>query len=239
MANNCKFYLKAVAKDKDALERLYKIMKYEDPEFFIHRVFSASPLKLEDLADETGGSIEDVAESFYWMDADNCPEANVEDSILALDCARDGDDLYCLYIVGEVAWSLEEWFDGHDAPDQILKGGTAHFTSLNVIAKALGVGVEAWGHEEFYTFQEHYLMNAQGETVIEESRNWNGCTDAELYDLKMFTEGMSDEEKAEFDPRLEDPDFDWEAIAFGDDYCSFRSDSKILEAVAAESNGEA
>lgn len=47
MANNCWYDMEAVSKSKDALERLVRIMKYEDPEFYLYRVFSAEEGDIE------------------------------------------------------------------------------------------------------------------------------------------------------------------------------------------------
>lgn len=41
MANNCFYMLRAVSNNKAALDRLVSIMKYEDPWYYIYRVFSA------------------------------------------------------------------------------------------------------------------------------------------------------------------------------------------------------
>ena len=41
MANNCFYILRAVSDKKARLDRLVSIMKYEDPWFYIYRVFSA------------------------------------------------------------------------------------------------------------------------------------------------------------------------------------------------------
>ena len=38
MANCCEYQLKAVSKDVNALRRLYEIMEYKDPEWYIYRV---------------------------------------------------------------------------------------------------------------------------------------------------------------------------------------------------------
>lgn len=38
MANDCSFDMKVVAKDKETIDRLLSIMKYEDKEFYIYRV---------------------------------------------------------------------------------------------------------------------------------------------------------------------------------------------------------
>jgi hypothetical protein len=40
MANCCEYEMMIVGKTKESIERLVKIMKYEDPEFFIYRVFN-------------------------------------------------------------------------------------------------------------------------------------------------------------------------------------------------------
>jgi len=41
MANNCYYTMRAVSKDKNALDRLVKIMEYKDNEYYIYRCFSA------------------------------------------------------------------------------------------------------------------------------------------------------------------------------------------------------
>ena len=38
MANDASFDMKVVAKDKETIDRLLSIMKYEDKEFYIYRV---------------------------------------------------------------------------------------------------------------------------------------------------------------------------------------------------------
>lgn len=51
MANNAAYDLQAVAKDRQALERLISIMKYQDPEYFIYRVFSVEHEPIEEHED--------------------------------------------------------------------------------------------------------------------------------------------------------------------------------------------
>ena len=48
MANYCVYSMVAVSKDKSALERLIKIMRYEDEEYYIYRCFSAVGNKIEE-----------------------------------------------------------------------------------------------------------------------------------------------------------------------------------------------
>ena len=51
MANDCYYMMKAVSKDKAALERLVKIMQYEDKEHYIYRCFDAAPYDEEETPD--------------------------------------------------------------------------------------------------------------------------------------------------------------------------------------------
>ena len=51
MANNCLYSMKAVSASRDALDRLVKIMKYEDPEYCLYRVFSAEAYNAEKKGD--------------------------------------------------------------------------------------------------------------------------------------------------------------------------------------------
>lgn len=140
MANNCFYTMKAVAKDKSALERLISIMTYKDPEYFIYRCF----------------------------------DANAEIS-------QDGD-YYVADITGDVAWSCTRWFESEEKPEEliILKYedgmkpiyGTAHYITLDVLCKKLGIGIELYSEESGCCFQEHYIVNHNGELIINESVDW-------------------------------------------------------------------
>lgn len=50
MANDCFYQMKVVAKDKETIERLISIMKYDDKEYYIYRCFEAmaDEIKKED-----------------------------------------------------------------------------------------------------------------------------------------------------------------------------------------------
>jgi len=51
MANNCIYSMRVVAKQKESIERLLKIMQYKDPEYYLYRVFSAEFADLGNCAD--------------------------------------------------------------------------------------------------------------------------------------------------------------------------------------------
>jgi hypothetical protein len=131
----------AVSKDKSALERLIKIMRYEDEEYYIYRCFSA---------------------------VDNEIEEN--------------DGLYSVLIDGDVAWSCRRWFEGkEDVNDKIVLKydddmkeiyGTSHYISLDLLCEKFGIGVELFSEESGNCFQEHYLVNHEGEIVFNESVEW-------------------------------------------------------------------
>ena len=55
MANECDYEMTAVSRSRKALERLVKIMKYQDPEYFLYRVFDADLI----------GNIEVTADGFF------------------------------------------------------------------------------------------------------------------------------------------------------------------------------
>ena len=218
MANNCSYYLKAVAKDKNALGRLYKIMKYEDADYCLYRVREAHAIDAVECVDE------DMC--LNWLDADSCESVKVGDAIFEED---DFPGYFCLFLTGDVAWSAASWFDGEDKPDELADNGTAHLTSLNVIAKKLGIGVELWGHEEFNTLQQHFIMNAAGEMAVAETKDWNGYSEAEIEDMKLDFADLPEEVNE--DGPLNDPDFDPDELGFGEHYCCFSSANKIYEAV--------
>ena len=58
MANCCWFSMKAVSDSKDSLERLRSIMKYEDSEFFLYRLFSCDDDDEVSESSETPGLFE-------------------------------------------------------------------------------------------------------------------------------------------------------------------------------------
>ena len=140
MANNCVYDLKAVSKSKESLERLVKIMNYEDPEYYIYRCFSA--------------------QDWSW--------------------SVDGD-FHVVEITGDVAWSCNEWFSSTEEDETRLgdgwdyKGdcGDAHYITLDLICKELGIGIECWGEEIGVGFQEYYLVNHEGEIVCNECRDFS------------------------------------------------------------------
>ncbi len=225
MANNCRYHLKAVSEDKNALERLYKIMKYEDTEYCISSVRKSYALNMDEYVSQEGlDSIEDTEEGFLCEQVVSCATEDVQDAIY-----EDYAGYFWLFISGDVAWSAKPWFNGEDKPEERAENG-ARLTSLNTIAKALGIGIELWGHEEFYTFQEHFIMNAKGEMVVAETKDWNGYTEAQIADMKYEFADMDEAEKE--DCPLNDPDFNPDAIGFGEEYCRFSSAGKIYEAKA-------
>ena len=73
MANDCYYQMKAVSKDKAALERLLKIMQYQDDEYYIYRCFSAEEYDKDEVEDFFVSYIDgDVAWSCdKWFNAED------------------------------------------------------------------------------------------------------------------------------------------------------------------------
>lgn len=140
MANICFYKMKAVAKNKEALERLIKIMQYRDSEYFIYRCVKA--------------------------------EVNIYKD----------EDFYVADISGDVAWSCSEWFATQENKDELLVldydfkdstiYGTAHYISLDLLCKKFGIGIELFSEASECQFQEHYLVNSNGDFVFNECEHW-------------------------------------------------------------------
>ena len=140
MANNCFYQMRAVAKNKEALERLVQIMQHKDSEYFIYRCFEA--------------------------------EANIY---------KDGD-FYVADISGDMAWSCSKWFETQENKNELIVldydfkdstvYGTAHYISIDLLCKILGIGVELFSEESGCQFQEHYLVNANGDFIFSEVTDW-------------------------------------------------------------------
>ena len=90
MANNCFYEMKAVAKSKEALERLVEIMKYKDSEYFIYRCFSAEANIYQDgeyyVADISG----DVA----WSCSKWFGHEENKDELIVLSYDKDMNETY-------------------------------------------------------------------------------------------------------------------------------------------------
>lgn len=132
MANCCEFQLKAVAKDEKTLWRLFDILEYKDPEWFISRV----------------QYVETIADPY-----------------------KEGDGLYAIELLGDVAWGTSRWFSAEPDPTQRAVNG-ATFTTLVEICKSLGIAVEIWAREPGLGYQSHSFCNPKGEWT-EDSVDWN------------------------------------------------------------------
>lgn len=131
MANNAAYDITFVSKSKETLERLVKIMKYQDPEYFIYRVFSVED---DDIVDE-------------------------------------GNGLFSIYISGDVAWSNHDWFDNLEDFNRKAENG-AHYVTLDILAKRLDFGVQAFCEECGCEFQECHQCDHHGNIQRNECVEW-------------------------------------------------------------------
>ena len=94
---------------------------------------------------------------------------------------KDGD-YYVADLNGDVAWSCNRWFATQENKDELVvikydddfnpTYGTAHYISLDLLCKKLGVAIELYSEESGCCFQEHYQVNANGEIVCSECVEW-------------------------------------------------------------------
>ena len=144
MANDCCGTMRVVAKSKDTLARLVKIMTYKDDEYFVSRVRGFS--ELTKPFEKDGLWIQDFEVDGAW------------------DCERffsTTENKNELVIIG-----YEKDENGETDGDKPIYG-TAHLTNLVKLTEALGFGCELFSEEPNCGFCEHILCNHLGECNVE------------------------------------------------------------------------
>lgn len=88
---------------------------------------------------------------------------------------QEDGNLNSLMIIGDCAWSCEKWFESKEDFNDISKTN-AHYITLDLLCKKLDIGIELYSVETGNCFQEHYLVNHNGEFIYNESveyyENW-------------------------------------------------------------------
>lgn len=146
MANNCEYAMQLVSKDKNVLKKMYDILNYKDNDYFIYRVFDV------------------------YINAQTVDEA-----------IEKYDTLFTLEVFGDVAWDISQWFSTKEMiEEKIINGydnnnepiyGSAHYITLDLLCKKLGVGVEVWAQEPGCCFEGYATSNMRGETYVEH-KDW-------------------------------------------------------------------
>lgn len=140
MPNYCIYDLMAVSKNKETLERLIKIMSYDD--------------------------------GFCYVG-----------------------------ITGTVAWSCHSWFEteedtartlGEDYPGR----EKAHYISLDLLCKRLDIAIDCFGEETGCEFQEHFIVNNNGELLVNECVEYHEYVDDDTG--RVVSEGVFGDEYLEF-----------------------------------------
>lgn len=144
MANDCYGTMRVVAKSKETLARLEKIMTYKDDEYFVSRVrgFSECGKPFEN----DGLWVQDYEVDGAW----DCEQF--------FSTAENKDELA---VVG-----YEKGDDGREDWDRPIHG-TAHLTNLVKLTEALDFGCELFSEEPNCGFCEHILCNHLGECRVE------------------------------------------------------------------------
>lgn len=89
--------------------------------------------------------------------------------------AEQDGDLWLLDIVGDVAWACSMWLHATDTGRPYA--GTSKLAVLPEICKSLGIGVEIWAEEPGVGFEQHILVNHEGEIVADESEDMSYVCD--------------------------------------------------------------
>ena len=148
MANNCCGTMRVVAKNKEAIDRLERIMRYKDDEFFCYRVFQfekfyaykEGEFYVADFSTDVAWS------SDKWFQDSDEPDRKI---VIGYEKTRK---------IVKPDSSVEMWEDW----DKSIHG-TAHYTSVRHLCEVLGIGVELWTTEPGCEFEEHADCDHNGD----------------------------------------------------------------------------
>lgn len=169
MANNCEYVARIVGRKRKDVERFIRILDYRDKEgLCCRRTFRVCC---------DGGIEKDSDSRFYYAD-----------------------------IYGDVAWSVagcwisqtrmpreedNSYPNGKPMNHHFTSGGKKRFANLRAtvlqICELLDCSIEIWSREPGMGFQEHYLVNHDGELVVDDSVDWAECDykeDLNTHELK-------------------------------------------------------
>ena len=112
------------------------------------------------------------------------------------------DGYWCALFVGDTAWGPDPWVVLQPDLSDVNKNG-AHMSNLQEICKALHVGVEVFGEERGIGIQEHFVVNHDGELIVNDCKGdvvWdendepvNGIEDFLVWDRAGFIYGEKGE----------------------------------------------
>lgn len=139
MANECSGVCRVAAKNKRTLDRLVKIMNYEDDEFFVSR---CRQFEADGIGRKKNGLF---VKNFFVTGANNCAGFFETD--------EDEKNLIC------VGYEKDA-YGRRDFSRPIY--GTAHLTNLVNLAEKLGFGIEMWTCEPGCGFSEHLTVDHEG-----------------------------------------------------------------------------
>lgn len=158
MANNCAFLLKAVSKSKENLDRLVKIMNYEDEKgWHLCRIFSAD---VHDTEEVNGLYAYTIGGDCAWSVGTCMTEGGYFDNYRST-----RGILKC--------------------PSKWKSGGKEKCAEIVVtmpqLCELLDMGVEIWSEEEGCQFQEHMQFyspegHKNGHTDVADSKDWSRLT---------------------------------------------------------------
>lgn len=144
MSNSAFGVIRVVAKSKDTLDRLEKILTYKDNEFFVYRCSFFGAFSC--VSEHNGLFVRD----YEIEGANDCEHLFASE--------EDKDDLLFL--------GYEKDENGQENLEKKIYG-TAHRTNLVELAKTLDFGCELFSEEPSCAFCEHILCNHLGEVDVE------------------------------------------------------------------------
>lgn len=156
MANDCCFTMKVVAKNKDTIDRLKKIMNYDDNEYCMYRLRSDT-----NVYDEH----EDGDYFVAMMDGDSAWSCD------PLFHHGDNPDLHLKEYVKDEKGNLIDLGNDENGKWKGYKENDLppHFTDLVYLSKKLDFGCELWCNEPGCCFAQHIGCDHNGNIFVDET----------------------------------------------------------------------
>jgi len=151
MANDCSYLCQIASKNKEAVEQFVKALQYKDFKngYYMCRIFDA----------QCENGIQCDENGIYFAEVDGYCAWSVEGCMIAETYGKFRGMEY-----GEPKFHV--FRDGKDICYANI-GMTA-----SMLCKKLGCGFEVWSKECGNCFQEHFVVNAEGEVVVADTRHW-------------------------------------------------------------------
>lgn len=151
MANKCNYNCRIVGKTRESVQQIINAMRQKDFKngYYLCRIFSAD--QDNDIIEKDWLFYAEIHGDCAWSVSD----CMIDDDYFKWRGANIGEPKFCVF---------RNW------REEICYNNIA--MTMPMLCKALNCGVEIWSDECGLEFQEHYIINHEGELVEADTTRW-------------------------------------------------------------------